>query len=161
MPLEVPVMPKAGCASNVNKHELSRGPNWIYTSSGEDQVIMRLARQTETPLHLWNEDVRLFDSDGKTLEKSRALRLQETIWNLFESSFSYSIKHSSEIPTSASLYMYVRERIASLDVPDEDRELLANLSQMWGNYTGDPIQRQSLKYVWTEVVCGGGRLSVP
>jgi hypothetical protein len=42
-------------------------------------------------------------------------------------------------------------------VSDDDRELLVHLSQLWGNYTGDAIQQQSLKYVWTEVICGGGK----
>ncbi len=118
---------------------------------------MKLARQTNTPLHLWNDDIRLFASDGNPVEPARALRLQELIWTFFKDSFVYSAEHGSENPTAASLDQYVRKRIAECAVPDDDRELLAGLSEMWGNYTGDAIQRQSLKYSWTEVVCNGGR----
>lgn len=117
---------------------------------------MKLARKTETPLHRWDDDVRLFNSKGDVVDAGKASELQELIWGLFKESFGYSTQHGAEIPRSASLYRYVRERIAGLDVSDDDRELLVHLSQLWGNYTGDPIQRQSLKYVWTEVVCGGG-----
>lgn len=117
---------------------------------------MKVARQTNTLLHCWNDDVRLFDSQGKLVDKTRASRLQGLIWSFFQDSFDYSTKMGVAIPTSASLYQYVRDRIEHCGVDDDDREMLANLSQMWGNYTGDPIQRQSLKYVWTEVVCGGG-----
>jgi hypothetical protein len=54
------------------------------------------------------------------------------------------------------LYDFFVKRIAQLDMEEEDREILLDMCQMWGDYTGDPIQRQSLKYVWLEEVCGGG-----
>lgn len=120
---------------------------------------MKVARQTGTPLHLWSDDLRLFDSNGNVVDAEKASELQERIWGLFKDSFGYSTQHAGEIPTSASLYQYVRERIAKLDVSDDDRELLVHYSQLWGNYTGSEVTRQSLKYVWTEVVCGGGKSS--
>lgn len=121
---------------------------------------MKLARKTNTPLHLWGDDLRLFDSNGDVVEAERAAELQDRTWELFKGSFGYSTRHAGDIPTSASLYQYVRERIAELDVPDDDRELLVHFSHLWGNYTGSEIQRQSLKYVWTEIVCGGGKGSL-
>jgi hypothetical protein len=117
---------------------------------------MKLARQTQSPLHLWNDDIRLFDSEGNFVEPSKALRLQKLIWNIFEESFAYSTEQGSKISATDSLYQYVRTRLAELDVPDDDREMLARLSQLWGDYIGDPITRQSLKYVWMEIVCAGG-----
>ena len=120
---------------------------------------MKLARKTETPLHLWSDDLRLFDSKGNLVDAERASELQDRVWELFEDSFGYSTRHAGKIEPSASLYRYVRERIAKLEVSDDDRELLVHLSQLWGNYTGSEVQRQSLKYVWTEVVCGGGKCS--
>jgi len=30
------------------------------------------------------------------------------------------------------------------------------MSEMWGAYIGDPVQRQSLRFAWMEEVCGGG-----
>jgi hypothetical protein len=116
---------------------------------------MKVARRTDTPLHLWGDDLRLVDCNGNLVDADRASELQERVWGLFKDSFGYSTEHAGDIPTSASLYQYVRERIARLDVLDDDRELLVQFSQLWGNYTGSEIQRQSLKYVWTEVVCGG------
>lgn len=118
---------------------------------------MKLARKTGTPLHLWSDDLRLYDADGDLVESDRASELQDRTWELFKDSFGYSTSHAGEIPTSASLYQWVRKRIGKLDVSDDDRELLVQLAQLWGNYTGSEIQRQSLKYVWTEVVCGGGK----
>ncbi|KAB5583441.1 hypothetical protein GE09DRAFT_302154 [Coniochaeta sp. 2T2.1] len=141
--------------SNDLGYPADMGPNWIYTSSGEEQCIMKLARKTGTPLHLWGDDLRLFDSKGDEVDAEKASELQETIWSLFKDSFGYATQHANEILSSASLYQYVRERIARLDVSDDDRELLVHFSHLWGNYTGSEIQRQSLKYVWTEVVCGG------
>jgi hypothetical protein len=117
---------------------------------------MKLARQTSSPLHLWNDDVRLFDSSGALIEPARALRLHRQIFEVFEASFAYATDHAGEIAASDSLYKYVRGALAELDVSDDDRELLARLSELWGDYIGDPVTRQSLKYVWMEVVCAGG-----
>lgn len=38
----------------------------------------------------------------------------------------------------------------------EDADLLCQMSEMWGAYIGDPVQRQSLRFAWMEEVCGGG-----
>lgn len=118
---------------------------------------MKLARQAGAPLHRWSDSIRLFGNNGNPIEPTRALRLQNLVWSFFEDSFRYSTEHGPEIPISVSLYEFVRKRIAECDVSDDDRELLVGLSEIWGNYTGDPIQKQSLKYAWTEMVCSGGR----
>ena len=45
---------------------------------------MKLARQTRSHLHLWNDDIRLFDGEGHAVEPSKALALQKQIWTIFE-----------------------------------------------------------------------------
>lgn len=144
------------CQSDILGFPVDVGPNWVYTASGEAHPIMQLARKTSSPLHLWNDDVRLFDSAGALVEPARALRLHRQIFEIFEDSFAYATEHGEEIDANDSLYKYVRGALAELDVSDDDRELLARLSELWGDYIGDPITRQSLKYVWMEVVCAGG-----
>lgn len=134
---------------------LTRGPNWIHTSG--ENPLLHLANDTETPLHVWNDGVRLLDRNGKLIESSKAQQLSDLRWTIIDESFKYSSKHGPEIPASQSLYDFFVKRVAQLDMAEEDREILLGMCQMWGDYTGDPIQRQSLKYVWLEEVCGGGK----
>ncbi|KAH8645546.1 amine oxidase [Tricladium varicosporioides] len=141
--------------SNEFGYPLDMGPNWINTTTGGEQAIMKLAQKTNTPLHLYSDDVRVFASNGEEVEPTRALHLQVLIWDIFKSSFEFSAKNTSEISIWTSLLEHVQSCIRKSDVSEEDRELLTQLCKMWGNYTGDPIHRQSLKYAWTESVCGG------
>jgi hypothetical protein len=55
------------------------------------------------------------------------------------------------------LYDYFVDKAKEL-FPDseEDQNLLCQMSEMWGAYIGEPVQRQSLRFVWMEEVCGGG-----
>jgi len=118
---------------------------------------LHLANDTKTPLHVWNDGIRLFDRNRKLIEPSKAQQLSDLRWTIIDESFKYSSKYGPEIPASQSLYDFFVERVAQLDMAEEDREILLDMCQMWGDYTGDPIQRQSLKYVWLEEVCGGGK----
>jgi hypothetical protein len=63
----------------------------------------------------------------------------------------------NSIPETASLYDFFVERVKEM-FPDrkEDADLLCQMSEMWGAYIGDPVQRQSLRFAWMEEVCGGG-----
>jgi hypothetical protein len=100
--------------------------------------------------------VRLFGEDGKLIEPSKARTLSDLRWTIIDEAFQYSSQHGPEIDASQSLYDFFVMRVAQLDLSKEDQRILLGTCQMWGDYTGDPIQRQSLKYVWLEEVCGGG-----
>ena len=64
------------------------------------------------------------------------------------------------IPKDKSLYDFFVEKSEELfgDGKGEEgnKELLCQMSEMWGAYIGEPVQRQSLRFVWLEEVCGGG-----
>lgn len=80
---------------------------------------------------------------------------------MIEEAQEHSSNNGSSIPEAASLYDFLVEKAQKL-FPDSqnDRELLCQMSQMWGAYIGDPIQRQSLRFAWMEEVCGGGELII-
>jgi hypothetical protein len=90
------------------------------------------------------------------VDSSVARKLSDLRWSIVEESFRYSSLHGREIPASKSLYDFFVARVPQLDLTAKEQDLLLKMCEMWGDYTGDPIQRQSLKYVWLEEVCGGG-----
>jgi len=117
---------------------------------------MALARETKTALQLREQDVGLYSNKGSLVDYSSALRLQKLLWDIFKEPFAYSVDHGSEISVADSLHDFVRQRLAELEILDEDRDTLEQMSRSWDNYIGESILKQSLKYVWTESVCAEG-----
>lgn len=65
--------------------------------------------------------------------------------------------NKSTISETESLYDFFMAK-ANQVLPDRvDRELLLGMAEMWGDYIGDPIQQQSLRFAWMERCCGGGK----
>lgn len=81
------------------------------------------------------------------------------LWEIIEEAFEYSEKNSSSIPESLSLYDHISSKVKE-KLPDleEDQKLVLDMSEMWGAYIGHPVTRQSLRFVWMEECCGGGKL---
>ncbi len=66
------------------------------------------------------------------------------------------MENEKTIGADESLFDFIKQK-AEEKVPDvEDRNLLLGMAQMWGDYVGDSVERQSLKFSWMEECCGGG-----
>jgi hypothetical protein len=132
-----------------------RGPQWIYLSGSNP--ILDIATKTATPLHSWNEKINLYDKSGNLVDDAKAISISDLRWSIIEEAFEYSIRNKARISTTENLYDFFMGK-AKEALPDRaDRELLLGMAEMWGDYIGDPIQRQSLRFVWMEKCCGGGR----
>ncbi|KAK0627879.1 hypothetical protein B0T14DRAFT_563646 [Immersiella caudata] len=57
------------CQSDALGYVADIGPNWIHawTDSDEPHPVYKLAKDTETPLHYWNNKQLIFDSAGNPL----------------------------------------------------------------------------------------------
>jgi hypothetical protein len=131
-----------------------RGANWIHTS-GENPFLL-LAKETNTPLHVWNDKIRVFNCRGDPIPEDQAEELSELRWKLIEEALSYSAKNKHEISADDSLYDFLVRRTSEEEVSFESRQLLLDMSHMWGCYTGDSILKQSLKFAFLEECCVGG-----
>jgi hypothetical protein len=137
-----------------------RGPNWIHTS--DSNPILDLAAQTNTPMHVWNEKIQLFDQAGHRIDETRAKELSDLRWDIINEAFVHSVQNASIISEFESLYDFLVARAQErLPSNAKDQALLLGMSQMWGAYIGDPIEQQSLKYAWLEQCCGGGKPLLP
>ena len=146
------------CQSDKLGYPIDLGPQWIHTSG--DNPLLDIAKKTETPLHSWNEYINLYDPAGNLLSNDKAVEIDEPRWRLVEEAMAFSAAHENDIAKSDSLIDFVAKRVRQV-LPDEaDQALLLGMVEMWGNYIGDPISRQSLKFVWMEECCGGEELIV-
>lgn len=132
------------------------------SDTGGRHPLVDLAHKTNTPLHSWNSKQNIYDSSGTLLSDEKSDELSTLLWKVIEEAQDHSAKNMDLIPDSASLYDFFIEKAKEL-FPDkeEDMELLCQMSEMWGAYIGDPVQRQSLRFAWMEEVCGGGECCLP
>ena len=117
--------------------------------------------ETKTPLHRWNNKQLIYDSGGIPVPDDVTDRLSTLLWDIIEAAFKYNGDAHREnkgvaIPSRVSLHDFVTSKADEL-VPDEkERNLLVQMSEMFGAYVGVPVWRQSLRFAWMEECCGGG-----
>jgi monoamine oxidase len=79
------------------------GPNWVHGT--DNNPILDLARETNTPVHSWHEQSNIFDEDGKILADAKLL--SDKMWGIILQAFKYSAENSSTINPELSLHEYV------------------------------------------------------
>ncbi|KAI9717676.1 MAG: hypothetical protein M1812_004621 [Candelaria pacifica] len=156
-------------------HTVDLGPNWIHGT--ENNPIMDLAKETKSALHSWGERQAIFDEEGKMLEETKANRYSEIVWGMIADAFKYSNDQSSIINPNRSLADYFKERVrgylhndsnglelkgdmSETEELNHEQKTLLSITQMWGAFIGDPIERQSLKFFWLEECIEGENLFV-
>jgi hypothetical protein len=142
------------------------GPNWIHswTDSDEPHPIFKLATDTSTPVHYWNNKQLIFTSDGNVLPDEVTERLSTLLWVIIEDAFKFSEAArqndgGKSIPAEESLYDFIKREAATRLSDPKERDILAQMSEMFGAYVGEPAWKQSLRFAWMEECCGGGALS--
>ncbi|KAH8905225.1 FAD/NAD(P)-binding domain-containing protein [Coniochaeta sp. PMI_546] len=139
------------CQSDGLGYTVDIGPNWIhaYRDSEDPHPIYKLAVDTKTPLHRWNNKQLIFDSKGDVLPNEVTERLSTLLWEIIE-----------EIPKEDSLHDFITRRAREVVSDDEERKLLIQMSEMFGAYVGEPVWKQSLRFAWMEECCGGDEMFV-
>ena len=73
----------------------------------------------------------------------------------------HSTHHSDNLHSTASLYSFFvtscQQAYQKGLMTARERDLVLGMSQMWGAYVGDPVDRQSLKYFFLEDCINGGK----
>ena len=137
---------------------LLSGPNWIH---GTDQnPILALAEETATTtFHPEGESSSVYDEHGKLLEKQKATKHSQLVWDIIGNAFKHSNQESASIPQERSLMDYFRSSLKDQKLDEASSTLVLQMARIWGDYIGDPIEKQSLKYLWLEECIDGGTYS--
>jgi predicted NAD/FAD-dependent oxidoreductase len=127
---------------------MDMGPNWIHGNEGNP--IVKLAQQTETATMHPPEVTSIFDTTGRQLPEDVAEEIAETMWTSMASAFKFSNDHPGEIDVQTSLFDHL---ISTLTPAVSDKETLEHVlheTRIWGNFVGDSVERQSLKFFFLE-----------
>ncbi|KAI1802017.1 FAD/NAD(P)-binding domain-containing protein [Daldinia bambusicola] len=153
------------CQSDELGYTVDMGPNWVHTwDSGDVHPILKLAAETKTPLHHWNGKQLIYDSNGNVVPDEKTERLSTLLWEIIEKAFKASEvarekDKGKSIPREESLYDFIKKAAEELD-DEGDRQILTQMSEMWGAYVGEPVWKQSLRFAWMEECCGGEEVFV-
>ena len=144
--------------SNSNA-KIIRGSNWIHGSN--NNPILELARKLnsvcfEPPD---GEDAKLpvYDESGVEIDSQIAIPHSSDAWDIVEEAIRYSQEdNGASIPPNISLMDYFREAVKARNYPEARQKLILKMAHMWSNIVGEPIDQQSLRYMWLEECIEGG-----
>ena len=120
---------------------------------------MNLAKETDTPLCTIEDSTRVYDERGQPVDEDKASQASDLVWAIISQAFKYSNGNCSNISPSLSLKDFFTKKLEEESMGLEDRTLVMQMAEMWGAFTGDPWERQSLKYFWLEECLDGGKSS--
>lgn len=92
------------------------------------------------------------------MSQEKAKEHSELVWGIIADAFKHSNADSASIPSSKSLLDFFREKLKEKDIEDESKKLVLQMCRIWGDFVGDVIEKQSLKYFWLEECIDGGSL---
>jgi Flavin containing amine oxidoreductase len=119
-----------------------------------DNPIVKLAQETDTPLHVWKENTLMLDGDGRPVDPDLANRALKRVWDILELALEHSRSDSANLDPHLSLYdeftAVTRAQMEKGEISNYERELVLGMAQMWGAYVGDSVDRQSMKFFFLE-----------
>ena len=96
------------------------------------------------------------DQLGHFMAEEKSQECTEVMWEIIDDAFSYSRKKPNSIPQDRSLLEFFQTKIKERNMGSETSETVLQMARIWGDFIGDPIEKQSLKYLWLEESIDGG-----
>lgn len=96
------------------------------------------------------------DQLGCTMPEAKVKKHNEQMWSVIDDAFRYSKEQSASIPQDRSLYDFFQTKLKEKSLDQASSEIVLQMARIWGDFIGDPIEKQSLKYLWLEDCIDGG-----
>lgn len=98
----------------------------------------------------------LYDELGHLVEAQTAKKHSELVWEIISNAFKYSRENGPSIPPQSSLMDFFRSEVEGKGLDDASSKLIFQMARMWGDFVGEPIEKQSLRFFWLEECIEGG-----
>lgn len=143
-----------------NGHVVDVGPNWIHGT--DDNPMLDLAKQTNTAVGSWDTTSYVFDEAGELFDVKDGEKYSNMTWEIIQDAFKHSNKNTAEIHHSESLHDFFKVKVnEKIPETEEDyerkRNIVLQVSELWGAFVGSRIETQSLKFFWLEECIEGGK----
>ena len=90
------------------------------------------------------------------MDPKTAMKISDLTWGIIGDAFSYSSDHKASIPSEKSLMDFFKSKVQAKGLDDQTSKLVLQMAQIWGDFVGEPIEKQSLKFFWLEECIEGG-----
>ena len=119
---------------------------------------MDLARETHDITFSPPEGVTpsVYDELGHLIEGQTAKEHSALVWEIISDAFKYSRENGSSIPPQRSLMDFFWSEVKRRELDDASSKLIFQMARMWGDFVGEPIEKQSLRFFWLEECIDGG-----
>lgn len=112
---------------------------------------MDIAQKTNTTIFPPEfERTSVYDEFGQLLSNERGVEVTELVWKIIGEAFKYSNEKSASIPSDTSLMDFFNIKIKEWELDGVTSKLVLQMAHVWGDYVGESIAKQSLKYIWLE-----------
>lgn len=123
---------------------------------------MDIAQKTNTAVFSPElERTAVYDELGQLLSDERGIEITELVWKIIGEAFKYSNDESAAIPPDMSLMDFFETKIDEWKLDKATSKLVLQMAHRWGDYVGESIETQSLKYCWLEECLDESKLPYP
>ncbi|KAL6715894.1 hypothetical protein ACLMJK_006855 [Lecanora helva] len=138
-------------------HTYDLGPNWIHGT--DHNPILELAKEAKaTTFTMPDTPPSLFDQSGHAVDANITKEHYDIMWGIISDAFKLSKTGSASIPSELSLMDFFNQKVKKLQLNETSSKLVLALARMWGDFVGEPIEKQSLKFFWLEECIEGENL---
>lgn len=100
----------------------------------------------------------IFDESGHLLNHDKGKEISRLVWGILDAAFKHSNENSASIPPDRSLMDFFETKVKEKQLDESTSKQVFQMAHVWGDYVGEPIETQSLKYMWLEECIDDGIL---
>ena len=106
-----------------------------------------------------DEDVQspVYGASGELLDLDTVSRCSAIAWESIDQAMRYSGAEGASISPNASLADFLQGSMKLRGYEPAQVRLIMSLADMWSNIVGEPMEKQSLRYLWLEQCIEGGK----
>ena len=133
-----------------------------YIDGSNDNPILTLAEKMKDicyePPDGHEAYSHIYGANGAKIDSDKAMEHSAIAWAIVDEAIRYSrADKGASIPPEKSLVDYFEGAIQARGYSDDKALLVKDLADMWSNIVGEPIHKQSLRYMWLEECIEGGK----
>ena len=119
---------------------------------------MKVAQQTDGAFFEPPEDARpsFYDESGNEIDHEIGREHSRLSWDIVTEAIKHSEEYGAMIPPEKSLMDFYKITLEKKDLSESSKKLILGMARMWGNIVGEPIEMQSLRFMWLEECIEGG-----
>lgn len=92
------------------------------------------------------------------MDDKHAKEYYDLMWGIIGDAFQHTNANCASIPPEESLLDFFKSKLEEKDLDATSKKTVLQLAESWGDFVGEPINKQSLKFFWLEECIEGGML---